>query len=59
MLIMSATQATINGKKVEMPVKRIISGEKIDPSGTLANPESLEYFYQFAEIGNRRKSSKL
>ncbi|KAH7210804.1 uncharacterized protein BKA55DRAFT_256568 [Fusarium redolens] len=49
---------TINGKKVEMPVKRIISGERIQPSGTLANPESLEYFYQFAEVGNE-KGSKL
>ncbi|KAI5456871.1 hypothetical protein BGZ63DRAFT_494925 [Mariannaea sp. PMI_226] len=50
---------TINGKKVEMPVKRIISGEKIQPSGTLANPESLEYFYQFAKIGNEKAKSKL
>lgn len=50
---------TINGKKVEMPVKRIISGEKILPSGTLANPESLEYFYQFVNVRNGKTSSKL
>ncbi|CAK7220048.1 hypothetical protein SBRCBS47491_004057 [Sporothrix bragantina] len=45
-----AIPTTINMKKVELPVKRIISGERITPSGTLANPESLDYFYQFAEI---------
>ena len=33
-----------------MPVKRIISGDKIKPSGTLLNPESLDYFYQFAKV---------
>lgn len=43
-------QATINGKKVELPVKRIISGDRVKPSGTLANPQSLEYYYQFAKV---------
>src|SRR4051794_5788656 len=33
---------TINGKKVEVAVKKIISGASLVPSGTLANPESLE-----------------
>ncbi|CAM1509223.1 Fc.00g029620.m01.CDS01 [Cosmosporella sp. VM-42] len=41
---------TINGKKVELPVKQMISGNKIKPSGTLANPESLEYYYRFARV---------
>ena len=45
-----AIPTTINMKKVELPVKRIVCGERITPSGTLANPESLDYFYQFAEI---------
>ncbi|KJR82982.1 acetoacetyl-CoA synthetase [Sporothrix schenckii 1099-18] len=45
-----AIPTTINMKKVELPVKRIVSGERITPSGTLANPESLDYFYPFAEI---------
>ena len=45
-----AIPTTVNMKKVELPVKRIISGERIKPSGTLANPESLDYFYQFAEV---------
>lgn len=43
-------QTTINMKKVELPVKQIVSGQKIKPSGTLANPQSLEYYYQFAKV---------
>ncbi|KAK3986283.1 acetoacetyl-CoA synthetase [Cladorrhinum sp. PSN332] len=41
---------TINLKKVELPVKQIVSGQKIKASGTLANPQSLEYYYQFARV---------
>jgi acetoacetyl-CoA synthetase len=41
---------TINTKKVELPVKLIVSGARVKPSSTLANPESLEYYYQFANI---------
>ncbi|SPQ21762.1 290982cb-4c7f-4d37-86a6-1dcc16fe345b [Thermothielavioides terrestris] len=41
---------TINLKKVELPVKQIVSGHVIKPSGTLANPQSLEYYYQFAKV---------
>ncbi|SPO04656.1 probable acyl-CoA synthetase [Cephalotrichum gorgonifer] len=40
---------TVNMKKVELPVKQIVSGQKITASGTLLNPESLEYYYQFAD----------
>ncbi|SAM00002.1 hypothetical protein [Absidia glauca] len=36
---------TINGKKVEVAVKKIISGQKVTPSGTLTNPESLDLYY--------------
>lgn len=39
---------TVNLKKVELPVKQIVSGKIIAPSGTLANPESLKYYEQFA-----------
>ncbi|KAJ3370090.1 hypothetical protein GGF31_004707 [Allomyces arbusculus] len=41
---------TINGKKVEVAVKRIISGQKVVPSGTLRNPESLDIFYKIPEL---------
>ena len=43
-------QATVNGKKVELPVKQIVSGKVVKPSGTLANPESLQFYYQFAKV---------
>ncbi|KAJ4377305.1 hypothetical protein N0V83_000129 [Neocucurbitaria cava] len=42
--------STVNLKKVELPVKQIVSGKKIKPSGTLANPESLKYYEQFAMV---------
>ncbi|KAJ6111801.1 acetoacetyl-CoA synthase [Penicillium sp. IBT 18751x] len=45
-----AIPVTVNLKKVELPVKQIVSGKKIKPSGTLLNPESLDFYYQFAEI---------
>lgn len=43
-------QTTVNLKKVELPIKQIVSGKKIKPSGTLANPESLKYYEQFAKV---------
>lgn len=43
-------QTTVNLKKVELPVKRIVSGEKVTPSGTLLNPESLKFYERFAKV---------
>jgi acetoacetyl-CoA synthetase len=43
-------QTTVNLKKVELPVKQIVSGRAIKPSGTLANPESLKFYEQFAKV---------
>ena len=40
---------TVNGKKVELPVKQIVCGKRVKPSGTLLNPGSLEFYYRFAE----------
>ena len=40
----------MNFKKVELPVKQIVSGHVIKPSGTLLNPQSLDYYYQFAKV---------
>jgi len=42
---------TINGKKLEVPVKRILLGRAIDESvnvDSLANPQSLDYFARLA-----------
>jgi len=41
---------TVNLKKVELPVKQIVSGQAIKASGTLLNPQSLDYYYQFAKV---------
>ncbi|KAH8649709.1 acetoacetate-CoA ligase [Tricladium varicosporioides] len=41
---------TVNLKKVELPVKQIVSGKIIKPSGTLLNPKSLDYYYRFAKV---------
>ncbi|KAF2685240.1 acetoacetate-CoA ligase [Lentithecium fluviatile CBS 122367] len=41
---------TVNLKKVELPVKQIVSGKIIKPSGTLANPESLKFYEKFAKV---------
>ncbi|KAL3494091.1 hypothetical protein BJX62DRAFT_57167 [Aspergillus germanicus] len=45
-----AIPTTVNLKKVELPVKQIVSGKKIKASGTLLNPESLEYYYRFVDV---------
>jgi len=42
---------TLTGKKLEVPVKKILSGvplEKAANPGSLANPESLDFFVRFA-----------
>jgi acetoacetyl-CoA synthetase len=51
----------VNLKKDELPVKQIVSGEVIKPSGTLANQKSLQYYYQFAKDENlvAKPSAKL
>ncbi|TFY72119.1 hypothetical protein EVG20_g864 [Dentipellis fragilis] len=47
---------TVNSKKIEIAVKQIVSGSKIKPSGTVANPESLQLYYKFQDIENVGKS---
>ncbi|PFH53746.1 hypothetical protein AMATHDRAFT_54232 [Amanita thiersii Skay4041] len=41
---------TVNGKKIEIEVKRIVSGIDVRPSATMLNPESFRHFYKFREI---------
>lgn len=40
----------MNLKKVELPVKQIVSGKVIKPSGTLLNPDCLDFYYRFAKV---------
>jgi len=49
-LLIDLGQTTINLKKVELPVKQIVSGRTIKPSDTLANKDCLDYYYQFAKV---------
>eukprot|EP00736_Rhodelphis_marinus_P001367 Rmarinus@m.22871 len=41
---------TLNMKKVEVAVKRVIDGRKVPNKDALANPESLEYFKDVPEL---------
>lgn len=43
-------QYTISGKKVEVAVKKIISGESVNQRGALANPNSLDLYYDIPEL---------
>jgi acetoacetyl-CoA synthetase len=53
---------TVNGKKTELPVKKIVSGQKITPSSTIVNPGSLKWYEQFVYLddrGSTKPASKL
>ena len=43
---------TLSGKKVELAVKKIINGNKVDNKDALINPESLQFFENLTEIAN-------
>ena len=43
-------QYTMNMKKVEVPVRRIIEGQKLSATGSLANPDSLDYYRSIPEL---------
>lgn len=43
---------TLNGKKLEIPVKKILMGKSVDKvvnQGSLSNPKSLDYFVDYAK----------
>ncbi|KAG7091380.1 hypothetical protein E1B28_010418 [Marasmius oreades] len=54
---------TVNGKKIEIAVKQIVSGSTMKPSGTVANPESLKLYYKYKDIekvvGSSSRNAKL
>jgi len=47
---------TINGKKVEIAVKKIISGGEVKVSSTVSNPECLKHYVQFRDLEKKRES---
>ncbi|EXJ63370.1 acetoacetate-CoA ligase [Cladophialophora psammophila CBS 110553] len=50
---------TINGKKIELVVKQIVSGRKVIPSGAVANPGSLKFYERFVDLKALTKSERL
>jgi acetoacetyl-CoA synthetase len=55
-----AVPRTLNGKKLEVPVKRILMGEpakRVLNRGVLANPESLDFYIEWAARGKREGRS--
>ncbi|KAG6335256.1 hypothetical protein ID866_3831 [Astraeus odoratus] len=41
---------TVNGKKIEIAVKQIVSGVDVTPSGTVANPESFKLYTKYRDL---------
>lgn len=50
---------TINGKKVETPVKQVISGKDVKASATVQNADSLQYFKRFRDLESQPRQAKL
>lgn len=55
---------TVNGKKCEINVKQIVSGQKIAVSGTVSNPSSLGLYQKYVNLPHEEEkrasgSSKL
>ncbi|KAL9075824.1 MAG: hypothetical protein Q9157_003880 [Trypethelium eluteriae] len=50
---------TVNGKKVEIAVKNLISGRDVKVSSTVANPKSLEGFRRFRDLEAEPRKAKL
>jgi acetoacetyl-CoA synthetase len=55
-LPISEIPVTINGKKVEIAVKKIISGGEVKVSSTVSNPECLKQYVQFKNLEKKRES---
>ena len=43
-------QYTVNRKKIEIAVKKIVSGMRVVPSATITNPESLKSYYKYQDM---------
>ena len=50
---------TINGKKVEIAVKNVISGKEVKPSSTVQNPETIEWFKRFRELESEPRDTRI
>ena len=43
---------TVNGKKVEVAVKKVLVGLPVNNQGALSNPQSLELYKNIPEVSN-------
>lgn len=50
---------TINGKKVETPVKQLMSGKDVKASATVQNPDALGYFRRFRDLESEPRAARL
>ena len=53
-----AVPRTLNGKKLEVPVKRLLQGRplaEVAAPGVTADPAALEWFVAFASAGGLRR----
>lgn len=50
---------TINGKKVETPVKQLMSGRDVKASTTVQNRDALEYFRRFRDLESEPREARL
>lgn len=48
--ILTSLKYTVNNKKIEIAVKQIVSGTAIKPSGTVANPDSLNLYHKYYHL---------
>ncbi|RDB25381.1 Acetoacetyl-CoA synthetase [Hypsizygus marmoreus] len=46
---------TVNGKKIEVAVKKIVSGQKVKPSGAVGNPDAFRWYYPYARLEERAR----
>lgn len=59
LIIPRFSKVTINGKKIEIAVKQIVSGSTLKPSGTVANPESLKLYFKYKNIEEIAETDKV
>ncbi|KAJ7497750.1 hypothetical protein FB451DRAFT_1163582 [Mycena latifolia] len=50
---------TVNGKRIEMAVKEIVSGLASKPSGMVANPESLLLYHKYRDLPANAPRAKM
>ncbi|KAF8444759.1 acetoacetate-CoA ligase [Boletus edulis BED1] len=49
---------TVNGKKIEIAVKQIVSGIDVVPSGTVSNPGSFKLYYKYRDFEKMMKEEE-